>query len=52
MVRVSLVCVYRSLANGVEPALVTGQIAKEIEKVGCLIEQLYGVLNEDNLKLE
>jgi len=43
---------YRSLANGVESALVTGQIAKEIERVGHLIERLYGVLNEDNLKLE
>ncbi len=32
--------------------LVTGQIAKEIERVGHLIERLYGVLNEDNLKLE
>jgi hypothetical protein len=35
-----------------EPALVTGQIAKEIEEVERLIERLYGVLNEDNLKLE
>jgi hypothetical protein len=51
-VRISVADLYRSLANNAKPALVTGQIAKEIEKVGSLIEQLYGVLNEDNLKLE
>jgi len=32
--------------------LVTGQIAKEIEALDGLIEQLYGTLNDDNLKLE
>lgn len=31
--------------------LVTGQIAGEIEGISRCIEQLYGVLNEDSLKL-
>jgi hypothetical protein len=30
---------------------VTGQIAKEIDIIGRYIEQLYGVLDEDALKL-
>ncbi|KKY26558.1 putative 60s ribosomal protein l19 [Diplodia seriata] len=33
-------------------ALVTGQIAEDIASLGQDIEQLYGVLNEDNLKLQ
>lgn len=33
-------------------ALVTGQLAQDIVAVGQDIEQLYGVLNEDNLKLQ
>lgn len=33
-------------------ALVTGQLARQIEAVGKEIEGLYGVLNEDNLKLQ
>ncbi|KAK0660200.1 hypothetical protein DIS24_g3472 [Lasiodiplodia hormozganensis] len=32
--------------------LVTGQIAQDIASLGQDIEQLYGVLNEDNLKLQ
>lgn len=32
-------------------ALVTGQIADEIESVGRHLEKLYGVLNDENLKL-
>jgi hypothetical protein len=52
MVRIHVVDLYHSLTNRTEPALVTGQIAKEIEKVGRLLERLYGTLNEDNLKLE
>jgi hypothetical protein len=31
--------------------LVTGQIADEIEGISRCIEQLYGILNEDSLKL-
>jgi hypothetical protein len=34
------------------PALVTGQLANEIQMVGDEIEKLYGVLDEDTLKLE
>ena len=33
-------------------ALVTGQLAQDIANLGQDIEQLYGVLNEDNLKLQ
>jgi hypothetical protein len=32
--------------------LVTGQIGDEIKAIGRSIEQLYGVLNEDSLKLQ
>ena len=32
-------------------ALVTGQLSRQIDAVGKEIEGLYGVLNEDNLKL-
>jgi hypothetical protein len=32
-------------------ALVTGQIASEIEKVAALLEDLYGVLDEESLRL-
>lgn len=32
--------------------LVTGQIAQDIATLGQAIEHLYGVLNEDNLKLQ
>jgi hypothetical protein len=32
-------------------ALVTGQIANEITSVGQELEKLYGVLNEETLKL-
>ena len=32
-------------------ALVTGQLAEEIKKIGNEIEDLFGVLNEDLLKL-
>ena len=32
--------------------LVTGQIAGEIEGISRCIEQLYGVLNEESLKLQ
>ena len=31
--------------------LVTGQVALDIEIIGRELEQMYGVLNEDNLKL-
>ena len=33
-------------------ALVTGQLAQDITLVGQEIEQLYGVLNEEDLKLQ
>lgn len=33
-------------------ALVTGQLSKEIIEVGKEIEQLFGVLNEEMLKLQ
>lgn len=33
-------------------ALVTGQLSKEIHDVGREIEALFGVLNEDLLKLQ
>jgi len=33
-------------------ALVTGQISKEITDIGKEIEQLFGVLDEDMLKLQ
>ena len=33
-------------------ALVTGQLSKEIMEVGKEIEELFGTLNEDSLKLE
>lgn len=32
-------------------ALVTGQIASEIGKVSALLEKLYGVMDEENLRL-
>lgn len=32
--------------------LVTGQLAEEIKKIGKEIEQLFGILNEDLLKLQ
>jgi hypothetical protein len=32
-------------------ALVTGQIASEIEKVAALLEDLYGILDEESLRL-
>lgn len=34
------------------PALVTGQLAKEIHEVSGEIESLFGVLNEDLLQLQ
>ena len=34
------------------PALVTGQLSKEITDVGKEIEQLFGVLNEELLQLQ
>lgn len=33
-------------------ALVTGQLSRQIDTVGKEIEGLFGVLNEDNLKLQ
>lgn len=33
-------------------ALVTGQLAQDIASIGSDIETLYGVLNEDSLKLQ
>ena len=33
-------------------ALVTGQLSKEIQQVGNVIEELFGVLDEDLLKLQ
>ena len=33
-------------------ALVTGQVSKEITDIGKEIEQLFGVLDEDMLKLQ
>lgn len=33
-------------------ALVTGQLSKEIKDMGKEIEQLFGVLNEESLKLQ
>lgn len=38
------------LTNAVT-GLVTGQIAAEIQGIGRCIEQIYGVLDEDSLKL-
>jgi hypothetical protein len=32
-------------------ALVTGQIANELGSVGAILEKLYGILNEESLKL-
>jgi hypothetical protein len=32
--------------------LVTGQLAEEIEKMEKIVEELYGVINEDLLKLQ
>lgn len=32
--------------------LVTGQLAEEIEKVEKIVEELYGVMDEDLLKLQ
>lgn len=32
-------------------ALVTGQIAAEIDKVAALLEELYGVMDEESLRL-
>lgn len=34
------------------PALVTGQLSKEITDVGKEIEKLFGVLNEELLQLQ
>lgn len=34
------------------PALVTGQLAKEITDVGKEIERLFGVLDEEMLELQ
>lgn len=34
------------------PALVTGQLSKEITEVGKEIEQLFGVLDEEMLRLQ
>jgi len=34
------------------PALVTGQLSKQIKDMGKEIEKLFGVLNEDLLKLQ
>lgn len=44
----------RSPTSGTDPniALVTGQLSKEIIEVGKEIEQLFGVLNEEMLKLQ
>lgn len=36
----------------VRAALVTGQLAQDITAVGLDLEELYGTLNEENLKLE
>ena len=33
-------------------ALVTGQLAQDIKAIRNDIEQLYGILNEDSLKLQ
>ena len=33
-------------------ALITGQLSKEINEVGKEIEKLFGLLNEDLLKLQ
>ena len=41
-----------SAANRSFPALVTGQIANEITSIGSEIENLFGVLDEEMLKLE
>lgn len=38
--------------DGVAVALVTGQLSKEIAEVGGEIEGLFGVLDEEMLKLE
>ena len=38
-------------ADHLSSGLVTGQIAMEIEGIANCIEQLYGVLREDSLKL-
>lgn len=32
-------------------ALVTGQIASEIEKIAELLEELYGIMDEESLRL-
>ena len=37
--------------NASRIVLVTGQVALDIEIIGRELEQMYGVLNEDNLKL-
>ena len=34
------------------PALVTGQLSKEIHDVEQEIEKLFGILDEDSLKLQ
>lgn len=38
--------------NSIFVALVTGQVSKEITDIGNEIEQLFGVLDEDVLKLQ
>ena len=40
-----------ALTNAFRIVLVTGQVALDIEIIGRELEQMYGVLNEDNLKL-
>lgn len=40
---------YKDVANS-EVALVTGQIANEIESICTQLEHLYGVLDEETLK--
>lgn len=34
------------------PALVTGQLAHDLDVIGQEIEKLYGVLSEEDLKLQ
>jgi hypothetical protein len=47
-----MVCQSHTRALADKIGLVTGQIASEIQILSRCIEQLYGTLNEDSLKLQ
>jgi hypothetical protein len=50
MVSLPFLCACTKLTRNV--ALVTGQLAHDLGIIGQEIEKLYGVLNEDDLKLQ